>query len=97
MGKPQVAIYAFLPALVINFIANMFLIPVYGGTGAAWATNISYFAGSVAYLFAYSSITRMPVSEIFKYRRSDFYFMKDLKILRLWKKEAPPAGSGKIS
>lgn len=88
MGKPQVAIYTFLPALVINFAANLVLIPRYGGTGAAWATNISYFMGSVAYLIVYSRITGMPVTEIFRYRRSDFYFFRDLKNLKSKRKEA---------
>ncbi len=79
MGRPQIAIYAFLPALVINFVANLFLIPRFGGTGAAWATNISYFCGSVAYLIAFSRYTKMPVQQIFTYRLSDFYFLRDIK------------------
>ena len=41
-GKPEIAIYAFVPALVINFIANIFMIPRFGGMGAVWSTNISY-------------------------------------------------------
>jgi len=79
MGKPQVAIYTFVPALLINFILNLFLLPRYGGIGAAWATNASYTAGSIGFLFVYSRITRMPVAQLLTFRRSDFYFFRDIK------------------
>ena len=79
MGKPQIAIYTFLPALVINFILNLFLIPRYGGIGAAWATNASYAAGSIVFVIIYSRMVKMPLREIFRYRTSDFYFFRDLK------------------
>jgi len=79
MGKPQIAIYAFLPALVLNFILNLFLIPRYGGVGAAWATNASYAAGSVAFVLVYARMVGMSLSEIFRYRLSDFQFFKDIR------------------
>lgn len=79
MGKPQVAIYAFLPALVINFIANLFLIPRFGGIGAAWATNISYGIGSLAFILVYSRLLKIPLTEILRIRKSDFYFIRDFK------------------
>ncbi len=79
MGKPQIAIFTFLPALVINFIANLFLIPRFGGVGAAWATNISYGIGSVAFILIYSRQIGMPLTEILRIRKSDFYFIRDFK------------------
>ena len=79
MGKPQIAIYAFMPALVINFILNLFLIPRFGGIGAAWSTNVSYAVGSLTFLIIYSKMVKMPLREIFRYRRSDFYFFRDIK------------------
>ncbi len=79
MGKPQIAIYTFLPALILNFILNLFLIPRYGGIGAAWATNVSYAAGSVAFILIYSRMVGMPLREIFRYRLSDFQFFKDIR------------------
>lgn len=81
MGKPQVAIYTFLPALVINFIANLFLIPRFGGIGAAWATNISYGIGSIAFIIVYSRLIKMPLTEILRVRKSDFYFLRDFRKL----------------
>ena len=79
MGKPQIAIYTFAPALVINFVLNLFLIPRYGGIGAAWSTNVSYAVGSVIFLIFYSRFVKMPVTEIFTYRKSDFYFFRDIR------------------
>jgi len=88
MGKPQVAIYTFLPALVINFVANLFLIPRYGGMGAVWSTNLSYGLGSIAFIIVYSKLIRMPVAEILAFKKSDFYFYRELKPAR--KKPAVP-------
>jgi O-antigen/teichoic acid export membrane protein len=79
MGKPQIAIYTFVPALLINFILNLFLIPRYGGIGAAWATNVSYAVGSIAFLVIYSKMVNMPVREIFTYRSSDFLFFRNIR------------------
>lgn len=79
MGKPQIAIYAFMPALVINFIMNLFLIPRFGGIGAAWSTNVSYAAGSVVFVIVYSRMVQMSLREIFRYRKSDFYFFREIK------------------
>ena len=79
MGKPQIAIYTFVPALLINFILNLILLPRYGGVGAAWATNVSYAVGSIAFLFVYARITKMSALQIFTFRKSDFYFFRDMK------------------
>lgn len=78
LGKPEVAIYIFLPALVLNIILNLMWIPTYGGEGAAMATNVSYTAGSLGYMIAYSRILKMPLKEIIKYRKSDFTQIKQL-------------------
>jgi len=87
MGKPQIAIYTFMPALVINFILNLFLIPRFGGIGAAWSTNASYAAGSIIFVILYSRMVKMPLREIFRYRASDFYFFRNIKF-RLKRKQA---------
>lgn len=78
-GKPEIAIYAFVPALVVNFIANIFLIPRFGGMGAVWSTNISYILGSIAFLVVFSRKVKMPLPEILMFRKSDFLFFKVVK------------------
>jgi len=79
MGKPQIAIFTFAPALFINFILNLFLIPKYGGIGAAWATNVSYAVGSLIFVVLYSRFVHMPIAEILRFRKSDFYFFKTVQ------------------
>jgi O-antigen/teichoic acid export membrane protein len=79
IGKPQVSIYVFLPALVINVILNLLWIPPYGAFGAVLATNVSYTLGTLAYIFVYSRIVKMPVLQIFAFQKSDFAFIKEMK------------------
>ena len=81
LGKPQIAIYTFVPALIINFILNILLIPRYGGIGSAWATNVSYAVGSIIFVILYSRLLKVPMSDILKYRKSDFYFIRDIRKL----------------
>lgn len=78
LGKPQVTIYIFAPALVINILLNLLWIPEYGGKGAAMATNISYALGTAGYLIAYSIILKVPVYELLRYRKSDFENIREL-------------------
>jgi O-antigen/teichoic acid export membrane protein len=85
MGKPQVAIYSFIPSLIINLLLNLIWIPRYGGMGAVWATNVSYVTGCIIFLFAYSYKVKMSVIEIFRFRRSDFYFFRNIKNKIKWK------------
>lgn len=79
IGKPQVSIYVFLPALVINILLNLWWIPNYGALGAVMATNVSYTLGSLAYIVVYSKIVHMPVLKIFEFQKSDFMFLKELR------------------
>jgi len=80
MGKPQNAIWTFLPALLLNIGLNLLWIPKHGALGSAWATNVSYGAGSLVFIFLYSKKIKMPILEIFNYRKSDFYFFRDLRL-----------------
>lgn len=75
MGKPQVALRAFIPALILNVVLNYFLIPGMGGMGAAIATNISYLVGTVIYIIAYCNITGTNLQQLFHYSKADFTFV----------------------
>ena len=80
MGKPQYAIYAFLPALLINIVLNFIWIPEYGGKGAAWASNVSYTIGTIGYWIIYSRLLKVDYLEIFRFQKSDISTFADLKI-----------------
>jgi O-antigen/teichoic acid export membrane protein len=79
IGKPQVSIYVFLPALVLNVLLNLWWIPHYGALGAVFATNVSYTLGTIAYIIVYSKIVKMPLYKIFEFRKSDFTFIKEFR------------------
>jgi len=78
LGKPQVTLYIFVPALIINVLLNFLWIPDYGGNGAAMASNVSYFLGVVGYWLYYSRLHKIPVVEIVRFRKSDFKALTQL-------------------
>lgn len=71
-GKPWVSVKAMLPALLINVILNVVWIPEYGANGAAAASTISYSMAALLFLYFYSKEVKIPIKEIFRYRRKDF-------------------------
>jgi O-antigen/teichoic acid export membrane protein len=46
---------------IVNLILNYFLIPIYGGQGAAWATTISYLVLTGCYLFYTQRLHPLPI------------------------------------
>jgi O-antigen/teichoic acid export membrane protein len=41
-GMPAITVYSPAVAAVLNIAANLWLVPLYGGIGAAWASLASY-------------------------------------------------------
>ncbi len=76
IGRPDVIIKIFIPALIINIALNYVLIPLYGGIGAAWATNVSYSLGAIATLWVFSVKMNLPLWQIFRYEKKDFIFKR---------------------
>jgi O-antigen/teichoic acid export membrane protein len=56
-GYPLMAAYVFAPAVVLNVVLNILLIPEYSGLGAAVASSISYTSAALVYLFIYRRMT----------------------------------------
>jgi O-antigen/teichoic acid export membrane protein len=79
-GLPHLTMIALLPALLINIILNILFIPSYKGIGAAMATNISYFIASFVLIIIYSRTFKTGLLEIFRYRRSDFAFLRKIQL-----------------
>lgn len=82
-GQPLILVAVFLPALLLNILLNLWWIPDYGGIGAAWASNASYTAGSIALLAWFSFKMKISLGEILKFRSSDFSFIKNYLRRRL--------------
>lgn len=81
-GLPHLTMIALLPALLINIILNILFIPSYKGIGAAMATNISYFSASFVLIIIYSRTFKTGLLEIFRYRKSDFAFLQNIRLRR---------------
>jgi len=71
-GKPWVSMKAMIPALVINVVINIILIPDMGADGAAISSTVSYGVAGILFLFFYSKAVNVPVKDILKYKRTDF-------------------------
>ena len=79
MGKPEIAIYVFLPSLLLNVILNYWWIPDHGSMGAVMATNVSYILGAIAFLIVYARIVEMPLKKILAFSRRDFKFIRNIR------------------
>jgi len=79
-GKPWVSIIIMTPAVILNAMLNIHLIPKYGAMGAAYSSAITYSAASIVYLPAYAKVVGVPVRTLITYRKSDFDFLGRFKI-----------------
>ncbi|GGD30307.1 flippase [Flavobacterium orientale] len=71
-GKPYIAMKSMAVPLVINVLCNLYFIPLYGSKGAAISSLISYSSAAFFFLYFYSKETKIPISEILGYKKSDF-------------------------
>lgn len=74
-GKPWVAMLVMGPVLLTNIVLGWWMIVHYGVNGAAMASSITYIVATIGYVILYSYITKVPLLEIVRYRRSDFTFL----------------------
>lgn len=74
-GRPYIFMFISVPSLILNVGLNYLWIPQYGGIGAAMATLVSYSFLAVFGVFIYSKVVRMPVTEIFHFRKNDLNFL----------------------
>lgn len=79
-GKPWVSIMVMIPAVILNIVLNIFLIPRYGAIGASYSSTISYSIASIIYLPAYAKVVGVPVKTLITYRKSDFEFLGRFRI-----------------
>jgi O-antigen/teichoic acid export membrane protein len=84
-GKPKVVIYIGLPALLVNLIANYFLIPIYGGIGAAVATDISYFIALLCTMLYYFINFKVQLWDLMFIKKSDLSLIGKLVRKKLHK------------
>lgn len=82
-GRPLFHAKALVPALLINVLMNILLIPRYGAIGAAFSSTVSYTLGAILFVGHYSKYTGIRISEILMYKKEDFELI--LRVLQRYK------------
>jgi O-antigen/teichoic acid export membrane protein len=70
-GKPWTIVKIGIPALLINVLINILIIPLWGGTGAAIATDISYFTALIITLIYYIRKYNITLHELIFIKKDD--------------------------
>jgi O-antigen/teichoic acid export membrane protein len=74
-GKPNVSLWAMIPALALNGALSVSLVPRHGAQGAAIASSASYAFGGLGMMLVYCRHVGIGWGELLRYRRSDFAFL----------------------
>lgn len=75
-GQPLAAMWVYLGALGVNVVSSLMLIPIYGATGAAVASSISYVAGAAVYALVYARMSGLKVTTMFCQPANDWQMLK---------------------
>ena len=74
-GKPELALYAFAPASVLNIVLNILLIKKWSYIGAAMSSTISYIFAVIIYLVVFRNQFRIRISDFIYPKKKDFSFL----------------------
>jgi O-antigen/teichoic acid export membrane protein len=77
-GKPMLISYIAGASLVLNIILNAIWIPIWGISGAAWATSVSYTAMFIITIYIYGRVSGNKVWDVIIPRKADFRYYKNL-------------------
>jgi O-antigen/teichoic acid export membrane protein len=70
-GKPQFAAYASFTSLAINIPLNLYLIPKWGISGAAFASSASYIAANIMVIIAFAKTSKTSWFDILIIKKID--------------------------
>lgn len=76
-GKPQFGTYAAFVSLVVNILLNLWLIPKWGISGAAFASSVAYIIATLMVIIAFAKISRKSYPEILLIKKQDFEDYKE--------------------
>jgi len=71
-GKPQFGAYSSFVSLAVNIPLNLWLIPRWGISGAAFASSVAYILATLIVVIAFAKISHKPYTEILLIKRQDF-------------------------
>ncbi|MCP4144979.1 MAG: oligosaccharide flippase family protein [bacterium] len=71
-GRPAWNTQASFLTLAVNLLAAVILVPKLGISGAAIASTIAYIVGSLFMMYRFSTVSQIPIVELFKFSSADF-------------------------
>jgi O-antigen/teichoic acid export membrane protein len=71
IGKPWISMGFLIPSLLINVGLNLWLIPLFGILGSAWATNASYLFATLLCVITFTRMSGLGLSELFILKKDD--------------------------
>jgi len=77
-GKPQFGTYAAFVSLAVNIPLNLWLIPKWGISGAAFASSVAYITASLIVMAAFVKISNTSWFTILLFNKNDFQDYKNL-------------------
>lgn len=84
-GKPIYAVYIMGAAVIVNILLNIYLIPRYGGNGAALASSVSYTFAAMLMAYTFCRREDVPLRDVLLVKASDFQPLKTL----YWRARSP--------
>lgn len=91
IGRPKITLGISIVPLAFQIALGLIFIPIYGVLGAAFTTSITFIAVSLITILVFQRISKIPISRVIMFKRSDFAIIRDfvinqLKLLRakLW-------------
>lgn len=83
-GQPLFAMKIYLVTLAINIVMNLILIPIYGISGAAFSSTVSYIVGALIFSIAYHRYSGIPYKDLFIMNKKDQELVK--RTFAKWRK-----------
>lgn len=75
-GKPQFGTYASFVSLAVNIPLNLYLIPRWGISGAAFSSSVAYILSTLMVIIAFIKISQKSWIDILLIKRQDFHDYK---------------------
>ena len=75
-GKPELNMFISAIALIINVLANLFLIPYFNASGAALASTFSYTILFILMIVVYCHLSSVRWITVLVPQKSDFHYLK---------------------
>ena len=79
-GKPQFGTYSAFISLAVNIPLNLWLIPKWGISGAAFASTIAYIVATLVVIGAFAKISQKSWSEILIIKKNNFQDYRNIFI-----------------